>query len=260
MTSSVNINVADIRAEPKFQSERISQALFNEVVEVNDEKDGYLKVRCGDGYEGWMASQFVSEHSDFPVDISFIVDTNLACGYAKPDINSKRIVCLPYGCCLYGKEENGFLNLSTDRYGNIFVKISDTRKFEESAKPLRPDREELIAETEKFLSAPYLWGGRSFFGIDCSGFVQTIARRFGVELPRDTRDQINVGVEAARDKIQYGDLMFFPRHVVLAVSETDFIHSSSTNGGVAFNSLDPQSAIFSEYYHLEFKTARRIFE
>lgn len=260
MISSVNINVADIRAEPKFQSERVSQALFNETVDVNGEKDGYLKVKCGDGYEGWMASQFVSERSEFSKDEIYIVDKNLTCGYAGPDINSKHIVCLPYGCYLYGKVENGFLYISTERYGGIFVKHSDTRKFEKSAKPARPDRKELITEAEKFLSAPYLWGGRSFFGIDCSGFVQAIARRFGVELPRDTKDQIDFGVDLARRKIQYGDLLFFPRHVVLAVSESDFIHSSSSNGGVAYNSLDSQSAVYSEYYHKEFKTARRIFE
>jgi cell wall-associated NlpC family hydrolase len=56
-----------------------------------------------------------------------------------------------------------------------------------------------------------------------------------------------------------GDLLFFPRHVALAISKTDFIHSSSSNGGVAFNSLDSKNKIYNLYLDESFKTARRIF-
>jgi cell wall-associated NlpC family hydrolase len=127
-------------------------------------------------------------------------------------------------------------------------------------KKISLDKDTLLNEAEKFLGAPYLWGGRSFFGIDCSGFVQTIVRRFGVELPRDTKDQIKCGEEIKRDQIHLGDLLFFPRHVALAISKMDFIHSSSSNGGVAFNSLDPANKIYSRHLDESFKTARRIFE
>jgi hypothetical protein len=260
MIWSVNINVADIRAEPKFRSERISQALFNEVLQVNGEKDGYYKIQCRDGYEGWIAAQFVTEHSGFPEEVTYIVNAHLAPGFADAAAGSARRVYLPYGSGLYGKENKGFLIFSSDRYGVIHVPLAETLKLKHPAKPFLPDRNELIREAGKFLSAPYLWGGRSFFGIDCSGFVQTMARRFGVELPRDSKDQIKFGAGISRDEVRHGDLLFFPRHVALAVSDKDFIHSSSRNGGVAYNSLDSKSALYSEYYHREFKTARRIFE
>ena len=261
MIWSVNINVADIRAEPKFRSERISQALFNETVRVEEEKDGYSRVICGnDGYEGWIASQFISEHDGFPKDNTYRVTANLASGYAAPGTDSGRVASLPYGCYLYGEVDGDFIRLATGRYGEIFVSLSQATKYGFPEKPSLPDRDELVVEAEKFLGAPYLWGGRSFFGIDCSGFVQTVARRFGMELPRDTKDQIDAGTEIKRGQVRHGDLLFFPRHVVMAVSNSGFIHSSSTNGGVAYNSVDSNNKLFNEYYYKEFKTARRIFE
>ncbi|UCC80541.1 MAG: C40 family peptidase [Candidatus Zixiibacteriota bacterium] len=260
MISRININIADVRAEPRFQSERTSQALFNETVEVLDEKDGYLKAKSRDGYIGWIASRFTSEKIENQSEKTYLVTSNLAVGFASPDINSARIVYLPYGCRLYGEEEGEFLRLLTERYGEIYVPLSEAVGLTSPIEPRRPDRSILIAEAEKFLSAPYLWGGRSFFGIDCSGFVQTIMRRFGWELPRDTKDQIGCGTEVERESIQYGHLLFFPRHVVLATSNVEFIHSSSGNGGVAYNSLDRKSPAYSEYFYKEFKTARRIFE
>jgi len=260
MISGVNINVADIRAEPRFQSERTSQALFNETVEILDEQDGYLRVKSWDGYIGWIASQFTSKYGKYRSDKTYLVISNLAVGFTYPDIDSARIVYLPYGCRLYGGEEGGFLRISSERYGEIYVRLTDTLCLTNPLEPFLPDRGSIINEAEKFLSAPYLWGGRSFFGIDCSGFVQTILRRFGWEIPRDTKDQIKFGVGINRKNIRNGDLLFFPRHVALAVSKREFIHSSSSNGGVAYNSFDRKSPLYNEYLYKEFKTARRIFE
>jgi len=260
MIGKINISVADIRAEPRFQSERTSQALFNEVVDILDKKDDYVYVNTGDGYEGWIAGQFISEHKEGPGEKSYLVISNLAPGYLARDKKSKRIISIPYGCRLSGEFKDDYLGIQSERYGVFYIASSDLRKIEDSEKPLSLDKDTLLNEAEKFLGAPYLWGGRSFFGIDCSGFVQTIARRFGVELPRDTKDQINCGEDIERDEIKLGDLLFFPRHVALAISRTEFIHSSSSNGGVAFNSLDSQDILYSQYLDESFKSARRIFE
>jgi hypothetical protein len=260
MIRRVNINIVDIRAEPKFRSERTSQALYNEIVEILDEKDGYYKAKSRDGHAGWIATQFTSSYNDDKSDNKYLVISNLTPGLADPDIDSVRLVYLPYGCKLNGEKTDDFLGITDERYGKIFVSFDDILTIPEPIKPHRPERDHLIKEAEKFLSAPYLWGGRSFFGIDCSGFVQAILRRFGWELPRDTKDQINSGMEIARESIKYGDLLFFPGHVAMAVSESEFIHSSLGNGGVAYNSFDDNNPRYHEYLDREFKAARRIFE
>jgi cell wall-associated NlpC family hydrolase len=120
-----------------------------------------------------------------------------------------------------------------------------------------PDSAGISREAGKFIGAPYLWGGKSFFGVDCSGLTQMVMKRFGVDLLRDSRDQITQGIEVRRDDIRAGDLLFFPNHVGLAVTKDLMIHSTGRNGGVAYNSLDPDSPIYSEYHDKNFISARR---
>jgi len=256
----VNINVADVRAERKGRSERVSQALFNELVEIIKEEEKYCGIRQEDGYEGWIRKQFLTAHDRFQGNGPFIVAKNLASAFIKPDLSSKRVTSIPYGCLLYGREIDGFLKIFSERYGEFFINSSDYMDIENFHKAAELDSTNIVAEADKFLGAPYLWGGRSFFGIDCSGFVQTIMNRFDIALPRDTKDQIRTGVEIKREDIRAGDLLFFPRHVTLALSKDLMIHSTPSNGGVAYNSLDPESPIYSKHHDESFITARRVSE
>lgn len=256
----VNINVADVRAEPKRRSERVSQVLFNELVEIVEEEERHYRIRQKDGYTGWVRKQFLSEHDGFQGDGPFIIVGNLASAFIKPDLSSKRITSIPYGCLLYGREIDGFLKIFSERYGELFINSNDYMDIDKYYIDAEPDSASIAMEGNKFLGAPYLWGGRSFFGIDCSGFVQTIMNRFKIALPRDSQDQIRAGVEIKRENIKAGDLLFFPRHVTLALSRDLMIHSTPSNGGVAYNSLDPRSRIYSNYHDESFITARRVSE
>lgn len=256
----VNINVADVRAEPKRRSERVSQALFNELVEIIEKEERYYRIRQGDGYEGWIRKQFLTLHDGFQGDGPFVVINNLASAFIRPDPASKRITSIPYGCLLYGREIDGFLEIISERYGELFINSNDYMDIEQFHSDVELDSANIAAEADKFLGAPYLWGGRSFFGIDCSGFVQTILSRFDIALPRDSKDQINAGIEIKREDIRAGDLLFFPHHVTLALSEDLMVHSTPSNGGVSYNSLDPESPIYSKYHDDEFITARRVSE
>ncbi len=256
----VNINIADVRAEPKRRSERVSQVLFNELVEIIDKEEQYCRIKQQDGYEGWIRKQFLASHDRFTGDGPFIVVKNLAPAFIEPDLSSRRITSIPYGCFLYGREVDRFLKITSDRYGEFFISSDDYMDIETLSKATEPDSAGIVFEGEKFLGAPYLWGGRSFFGIDCSGFVQTIMNRFNIALPRDSKDQIRAGVEIRREDIRAGDLLFFPRHVTLALSKDLMIHSTPSNGGVAYNSLNPRSLIYSKYHDESFITARRVSE
>jgi hypothetical protein len=256
----VNINVADVRAEPKRRSERVNQALFNELVEIIEKEERYYRIRQGDGYEGWIRKQFLSAHDRFQGDGPFIVINNLAPAFAKLDMSSKRTTSIPYGCLLYGREIDGFLEIITERYGELFINSNDYMEIDKFYSDAELDSANIVNEADKFLGAPYLWGGRSFFGIDCSGFVQIVMSRFNIALPRDSKDQISAGIEVKREDIRAGDLLFFPRHVTLALSEDLMVHSTPSNGGVAYNSLDPESPIYSRYHDESFITARRVSE
>jgi gamma-D-glutamyl-L-lysine dipeptidyl-peptidase len=258
MKSRVNINVADIRKEASQLTERINQALFNELAEILETGNEMCRVRLSDGYEGWIGRQFLSPHNGFDNDGPFMVKAVLSNAFESKDRSSHRVTYIPYGCWLYGKISDGWLEAKSERYGRIFLSESDYIDKNNLLLPHEGIPDILAQEAEKFLGVPYLWGGRSFFGLDCSGFIGLIMARFGITLPRDTKDQINAGEKIDKDQIHPGDLLFFPRHIGLAISNTLYIHSSRSNGGVAYNSLDPRSAIYSESHDKSFIEARRV--
>ena len=258
MIARVNICVADVRAEPNNRSERVSQGLLNEIVQVLGEAPSFSMVRFSDGYKGWIAHQFLCPHDKFPGDGPYIVQANIASAYDKPDISSRPIARIPYGCCLYGEMADGFLEMPTERWGSLYVEQINLLEKSEIAPLENLMSDKIVIEAEKFLGVPYLWGGRSFFGTDCSGYVKAIFARFARELPRDTKEQIKAGTEVGRKDFRRGDLLFFPGHVALAITNTLFIHSSRLNGGVAYNSFDSKESNYRADLDKSFKTARRL--
>jgi cell wall-associated NlpC family hydrolase len=258
MIARININVADVRSEPTFDSERTSQGLYNELVKVLEKGQAMERIKFHDGHIGWIRKQFLSEYKDLEGKGPFFVNDDVTPGFEKPDAGSRRLTLIPYGCKINGTLVGDFLETSSDRYGIIYLPRHELLDSEEAADSFNPKSDDLIREAEKFLGTPYLWGGRSFFGMDCSGFVQTIMHRFGIGLPRDTKEQINAGRDVTREEIQPGDLLFFPRHVVMATSPDMYIHCSSSNGGVAYNSLVPQNPLYNKSLDESFIRAKRV--
>jgi gamma-D-glutamyl-L-lysine dipeptidyl-peptidase len=259
MTVRINVNIADIRAKQFNRSERISQGLYNELIEVMENDNKMSLVKFPDGYQGWIGNQFTSNHNSFEGQGPYIVQSHLAPAYEKPDTSTRILTYIPYGCYLYGAVLAGYLKIISERYGTIFIREVDLIDESSLIPPANIESDKLVLEAEKFFGTPYLWGGRSFYGIDCSGFVAAIAARFGVRLPRDSKDQITQGTAIERAEVRRGDLIFFPGHVALAISNDLFIHSSREKGGIAYNSLDPKSSIYNHTLVEKYLTARRIF-
>jgi cell wall-associated NlpC family hydrolase len=128
------------------------------------------------------------------------------------------------------------------------------------AEPETPGPGEVLATAERFLGVPYLWGGCTPLGLDCSGLVQLVYRLLGIALPRDAHQQAACGEPAARGSPVPGDLLFFGRdgsgqggvtHVGIARGDGAFIHAAGGRG-VQVNRLA------EEEYSARFRLARRI--
>ena len=213
------VSVAAIRAEQSHQSEMTSQLLYGETVEILQNKGKFLKVKMHfDGYEGWIDSQQIAEISD---DYFNERKTELVANTVQMYNTSQGPILLSMGSEVNSeKTDPVFLNLET---------MSETAK--------------------QFLNVPYLWSGRSFFGIDCSGFVQLIYKAHGISLPREAQQQSEIGeVLSFVEESKPGDLAFFEDeegricHVGMMLADHEIIHAS---GKVRIDSLD-STGIFNK--------------
>lgn len=255
-----NLPIIPLRVEPSHRSEMVTQVLFGECFEILNSQTSWLYVRLEyDGYMGWMdAKQYIK--------ISEPVFKGLDSANQYIIGTSSHSVCIKLGL----EEMINLLPGSTIPFLNgTKFKLNDQEYLflGESSIPQIEGFHELLDETARFyLNAPYLWGGRSLFGIDCSGFSQLVYKHLGIRILRDAKQQETEGryIDSIRDA-KAGDLAFFDNeegkvnHVGIILDELEIIHAS---GRVKIDRLDSQGIFCSDtqrYTH-KLKTIRRIIE
>jgi len=220
-----NLSVSPLRKNNDDRSEMISQLLFGETCTILEKKKTWLKIICThDRYEAWVdkkhitpiESLFDSNHTTFEIAHNYIykdLHIPLLLGSNLPQFDGLNFKI--------GKQKILFQGITLE---NNKENISKIKKI-----------------ALKYLHAPYLWGGRSPFGIDCSGFSQLVYKFINIKLPRDAYQQAGIGnaigfVAEAR----LGDLAFFGddekiTHVGIVLDENEIIHAS---GKVRIDRLD----------------------
>lgn len=206
--------VANMYSAPTEDADVVSQAIYGTNVAAVEDKDGWIKVRTPDDYTGWMPAASLRRGRAYAatgriaqVDSLF---TNL---YREPDVTKHQpMLTLPFEARLEvvaEPEKNSRwiqVRLVDDRLG--WIQRGDVL-FD--PQPLSVDA--TLELSRRFLSLPYLWGGTSTFGYDCSGFVQMLCRRRGVILPRDAQPQAGFSgmTPVERADLRPGDLLYFGR-------------------------------------------------
>lgn len=167
-----------------------------------------------------------------------------------------------------GYIRSDYLNLTEIPYENaasskepLFFENGKSTGVTPSAAALKGDNNtasQIIANAKKHLGTPYVWGGTSPSGFDCSGFVQYVFKQSGISLPRSTTDQVKVGTYVSKSNLKPGDLVFLQNtyrqgvsHVGIYIGDGKMIHASSSKGVVT-------SSLSTSYYTQHYHSARRV--
>jgi len=234
----VSVGVAPLRAQPDDASELVDQASFGEHMTSLAQSGEWTYVQGPDLYFGWIRTAALTPY-DTPQAV--VVAVSLARVHASPTRDAEVVDQLPVGAPVMVIEPHGdWGQIGPDRY----VRREDTIKV--MSLPQRyPTPDDLVATAESFIGVPYLWGGTSARGIDCSGLTQRVYLLNGVGLDRDADQQALGGrpVDVARP----GDLFFFGAegvtHTAIATGERTFIHAPQSGKTVQRGELTDASGL-----------------
>jgi len=223
----------------------VSQATLGQVVEVLEKKAGFARVRTPDRYEGWIPGSALLEYAEpgaprYARGGRVVEVTSLMANvYREPDVTTARPrVQAPLATRLEVAGEapgERWLPLHLPDGSSGYVQRGDVKEVDPGAPRPRGSREEIVATARRFLGVPYLWGGMTVHGIDCSGFVSRVYHANGIEIPRDADLQFQdpTARKVERAELLPGDLLFFGSdsksisHVGLYLTDGHFINATT---------------------------------
>jgi len=221
------VPVCPVRSEASHRSEQVTQLLFGEFCELLETADDFVKIRVVfDKYEGWCQK---SQLEELAGDEQPAKGSRLASGWVNTIIFDGKPMFVPFGSLIPAEGILGRIKVEFDG------EVMDTTEN-------NMDENLLETITAKFINTPYLWGGRSVFGIDCSGFTQLVFKCMNISLLRDASQQVTQGDEVGfLQEVKYGDLAFFDNatgnitHVGILLDQSTIIHSA---GKVRVDTID----------------------
>ena len=269
------VSVANLRAQPKHSAELVTQTLMGMPLKIYEAQNGFYHVKTPEGYYAWVDAAGIivlsrQEFKEWLVKPKIIITAQCGKIYKTPhtdavpvsdyvlnDVFALKEMLDDYALVEYSDGRSGFLKK------DVFLTFE---QFEENNKKAGAD--DLIYEAKQFLGLPYLWGGTSSKGLDCSGFTKTVYAQLGYLLPRDASQQAKIGqaVQITSDfsQLKSGDLLFFGHqkngmdkitHVAIYMGNGRIIHAT---GEVKIESLNRNDKDFNPDRYKTLLQARRI--
>lgn len=242
----VAVPVAPLRRAPSSGAPLDTEALLGEAVTVYEsDAEGWSWAQLeADGYVGYLPTEALVPEAGAPGHRVTAPRTFLFPG---PDIKLPPLSTLPFGALVEVREA-----------GETFVRLAGGYVFARHVAPLGTREPDMVEVACRFLGTPYLWGGRSAFGLDCSGLVQTALAACGRPCPRDS-DMQEAALGTAIDPsgpFQRGDLLFWPGHVAMVEAPDTLLHANAFHMMVAREPLRPALARIAGKTPL--RTAKRL--
>lgn len=272
----VEVSVCNIRYSPKHGGELATQALMGTPVRILEkENNGWLLIQTPDQYIAWVDRGAISMMNKEAIDrwkaVPKVVYTqDYGSAYTEPEQESTTVSDLVAGCMTELIAENGdFYQVLFADNRKGFVLKKEAKIYHEWLTSLRASEENIIKTSKRLMGVPYLWGGTSFKGVDCSGFTKTVYFLNGIILPRDASQQAMIGktIDKSGDwgDLKPGDLLFFGEkrddgservvHVALWLGNGEFIHASDK---VRVSSVISTATNYDEFNAKRYLRAKRI--
>ena len=272
----INNSVADLRAKPAYSSEMVTQVLLGMPVKILEKSGSWRRVQTPEGYIGWMSgslqTQTREQLNDFLAKPKIIVNKQYALSYSEPNKQSQPVSDIVIGNMLPIVEmQKDFFMIIYPDGREAFVQKQDAQKAEDWLNEIKLTGESIVETAKQLMGVPYVWGGTSAKGLDCSGFTKTVYWLHGIIIARDASQQVKNGIEIDStgnfNNAQKGDLVFFgekatsenPKervvHVGIYMGNKEFIHASDY---IHINSFDPESPIYDEYNTKRYLRTKRL--
>lgn len=222
--AQITVPVAALRPAPDLARGIDTELLIGETVRVFDRADGWAWVQADeDGYVGYLPEAHIG-----PVDeATHLVVVPRSFIYPEPELRKPHVGVLSMGSRIkiVGEAET--------RGNHYHVLENGTTVMSGHVRPISEDLEDYVSVAMRFIETPYLWGGRSGIGIDCSGLTQLALMMTGQKFPRDTDMQAKVGTEITREELRRGDLVFWKGHVGIMEDADTLLHANGHTMTVA---------------------------
>ena len=272
----IKISVANLRSKPSHSAELVTQAILGTPVKVYKKDGGWYYIQTPEGYLAWVDYGGVTPFTNndlatWKAAEKMIYLKTYGFAYENANTESQVISDLVAGNILeFAGEESNFYKIKYPHGKVGYIEKSHAQPYEQWLTGLKPSGESLVETSKTMMGIPYLWGGTSAKGVDCSGYTKTIFFLNGIIIPRDASQQIHTGIEVDTEKkfenLIPGDLLFFGRkatdssperviHVGMWIGDNKFIHSM---GDVHISNMDPDAEDFDEYNYNRYLRTKRV--
>ncbi|HLS37977.1 MAG TPA: C40 family peptidase [Sphingobacterium bovisgrunnientis] len=276
----IQLSVANLRSKPGHSEELATQVLLGTKLDLLQKTRSDYRVRTPEGYIAWVPTSSVTAMDsmtfvDWQKSPKLIYTNEFGKSYSKPDQKSIRVSDLVYGNILtLTKENKNFYEVKYPDGRIAFIPKDEAITFDNWLKTRDLTAENIINSAKSMMGLPYLWGGTSVKGVDCSGFTKTSFYMNGYVIPRDASQQVLAGDEVqivdkdgkfseelALKNLKPADLLFFAggktsriTHVALYIGNGEFIHSAGT---VRINSMLKNANNYDDFQTRTLVSAKR---
>ena len=266
----INRPVEDLRRKPSILAERISQARMSEAARVIESNGDWSFIRLEhDGYSGWVHTASLhlcaaNDVQDYRSELNAVVSAALAEAWDETNVLVQKI---PFAAAVRVVESRGADSVIQLPDGRLWkVRSADLLSFDQRPAPTFEGIQKTLDLICRFSGVPYLWGGRTPYGFDCSGLAGTFYAFMGVNIPRDADQQFYAG-EVVDGIPQPGDLVYFGEagedgdvhisHTAISFGGDEFIHANGADWGISRNTFDPLGSHYRNWLHENYRGARR---